>query len=107
MHMDVTTAVLYVVLGAILGAVGQGTRSIVGIKKRSDQAAVKNEEMKEWFDLNRLLFSLIIGAIAGSFAAVFLVGMEIGQEFLLGLIAAGYAGTDFIEGIIETRLPAR
>lgn len=107
MQMDVTTAVLYVVLGAILGAVGQGTRAIVGIKKRSDQAAVKNEEMKEWFDLNRLLFSLVIGAIAGSFAAVFLVGTEVDQECLLGLIAAGYAGTDFIEGVIETRLPAR
>jgi hypothetical protein len=32
--------------------------------------------------------------------------MEIDREFLLGLIAAGYAGTDFIEGIIETKLPA-
>lgn len=105
--MDVYTALIYVVLGAFLGAVGQGTRIIVGIKKECDRAALSKskKEMKDWFDLKRLLVSLIIGGIAGSFGAVLLLGAAIDKQFLLGLIAVGYAGTDFIEGIVKSKLP--
>ncbi|MCC7565433.1 MAG: hypothetical protein KO206_04030 [Methanomicrobiaceae archaeon] len=104
--MDVSIALVYVILGAILGAVGQGARAIVGVKKRADEAAEKREEMKDWFDLNYLLYSLILGAIAGVLAAVLLLGTEITREVLLGLVAAGYAGADFIEGLTERYLPS-
>ncbi|MCP1714510.1 hypothetical protein J2T58_000350 [Methanocalculus alkaliphilus] len=103
--MDVSLALMYVLLGAVLGAVGQGTRAIVGIKKASDEAAEKGQEMKDWFNLSYLIFSLILGSIAGVLAAVGLLGSEITRELLFGLIIAGYAGADFIEGFAERFIP--
>ena len=38
--MEIGVAILYVVLGTILGAVGQGARAIIGVKKAADEAAV-------------------------------------------------------------------
>lgn len=102
--MEVDAAILYVVLGVILGAVGQGARAIIGIKKAAD-AAGREKKFEEWFELKRLLFSLIIGAIAGCLAAIVLLGGPVNREFLLGLVAAGYAGTDFIEGLISKYTP--
>jgi len=103
--MDVLLALMYVLLGAVIGAVGQGTRAIIGIKKASDEAAEKVQEMKDWFNLNYLMFSLILGSIAGVLAAIALLGSEITREMLLGLIIAGYAGADFIEGFAERFIP--
>jgi hypothetical protein len=105
--MDIGMALLYVILGAVLGAVGQGTRAIIGIKKATDQAAVEGKKIEEWFELKRLLFSLIIGAIAGCLAAITILGAPVNKELLLGLVAAGYAGTDFIEGLISKYTPGK
>ena len=74
---------------------------IVGAKKVHDKAIASGQEWKDLIELKRLLVSLIIGAIAGILGAVFLAGAEINKEFLITLIGIGYAGTDFIEGIIR------
>lgn len=56
--------------------------------------------------MKRLILSLIVGGIAGSLAAIFLLGVEIDKQLLLGLAAARYSGTDFIEGLISRYTPA-
>ena len=53
----------------------------------------------------RLTFSLIFGGIAGCLAAILLIETPIDKELLLGLVAAGYAGTDFIEGLMSKYTP--
>jgi hypothetical protein len=105
--MEIAVAILYIVLGVILGAVGQGARAVIGIKKAADEAAADGKtRVDEWFDLKRFLFSLIIGSIAGCLAAILLLEAPVNQELMLGLVAAGYAGTDFIEGLISKYTPA-
>jgi hypothetical protein len=104
--MDVFTTLNLVVLGMLLGAIGQGARAVVGIKKQFDLATgPSGKEWKEWFDLKRLVLSLIIGGIAGGLAAVFQIDSVISKQLLIGFAAAGYAGTDFIEGFMKTETP--
>jgi hypothetical protein len=104
--MDIGMAILYVILGIILGAVGQGARAIIGVKKAADEAAAKClTRVDAWFDMKRLAFSLIIGGIAGCLAAILLIETPVDKELLLGLVAAGYAGTDFIEGLMSKYTP--
>jgi hypothetical protein len=170
-------------LGGVLGAVGQGARVIVGLKK-DWEAASKDERMKElaareeelrqklkevearekeaekklkdakavsgntdnvavvtarndmsdvtkekealmtaeanvltqrrerrWFSpaelLTSLLIATVIGAIAGVLAGISLVEAETGidQKTMLTIAAAGYAGTDFIEGFMKSNMP--
>ena len=105
--MEVWTALGYVFLGGVLGAVGQGIRVIVGIKKNLDEDSAKKWE--DWFETKQLGISFIIalalGGIAGVLGAIELLGTEITKEFMITLIAIGYAGTDFIEGFMKRRIP--
>ena len=107
--MEVWTALGYVLLGGILGAVGQGMRVIVGIKKQLDKASACGKKWEDWFETKQLLSSLIIaftvGGIAGVLGAIELLGTEITKEFMITLIAIGYAGTDFIEGFMKRHTP--
>lgn len=103
--MDAATALVYVILGAFLGAAGQGARAVVGIKKSHDKMTTSEDAKGEWFDPKRLTVSLMIGGIAGSLGATLLLGAEIDKQFLLAMIAAGYAGTDFIEGFMRKNIP--
>lgn len=88
-------------LGAAAGAMGQVLRTIVGLKKASDEASAKGvsfaDEIQPW----RLVMSLLIGAAAGAVAALStldLTDSKISVEQVLALLAAGYAGADFLEG---------
>lgn len=78
---------------------------IIGIKKNYEKAALKGEKTKDWFDPARLLISLLIGFVAGILAVIYLWDAEINRLFLLSIMAAGYSGTDFIEGIIKKYMP--
>ena len=106
--MDVYAALGYIVLGAILGAVGQGIRLIVGIKKQLE-ISEKGKKWDDWFEMKQLLVSLIIaftiGGVAGVLGVVELLGTNITKESMIALIAIGYAGTDFIEGFMKKRTP--
>jgi hypothetical protein len=85
-------------IGIILGAIGQGARTIVGFKKFND-----DNDPAAVFDGVRLLISFGIGGVAGALAAITILP-ETGQvtrDQLFGIAAAGYAGTDFIEGFIS------
>jgi len=94
-------------LGMLLGAMGQGVRAIIGLKKAGEDAQAKGTTMKDEFDPSQFLVSLLIGAIAGGLAAMPLLSQmgSIGYQTCLGLMAAGYAGADFIEGFMSKSLP--
>lgn len=97
-----------IVLAGLLGMLGQGVRVVAGLKKASDDAAARNLSLAEVFILSRLVFGLLVGFVAGVAAALAigigkLVSVDTGStSLLLGIAAAGYAGTDFIEAFLPT-----
>lgn len=97
--MTATNCLVVVLLGLVLGAVGQAIRTIVGLKKRNDSGAALSS--------GRLLVSLMIGAVAGALAAIGLLSSNaisitnLSSQTLLALMGAGYTGADFIEGFMN------
>jgi hypothetical protein len=91
-----------VLLGGLMGIIGQGVRTIVGMKKLADQADAQATGQYDLFLAPRLFVSLFIGFIAGAAAALLTLNVDdlkLSATVLMGLAAAGYTGTDFIEGI--------
>jgi hypothetical protein len=101
--------ILIIALGALMGVVGQGIRVTVGLKKASDRAAESGQKFTETIEPARLLVSLLIGALAGVMAAIMTLkpNSAVERDALLALGAAGYSGTDFIEGFMARYLPGR
>jgi hypothetical protein len=97
----------FLVIGVLLGGTGQVARAIVGIKKEMDAASATTpaKSWNDWFNGKQLAVSLLLGAVAGLLASAAMLGAEIDRKFLLGCIAAGYAGSDFIEGFMTKYLP--
>ncbi len=97
-------------LGVAFGLIGQGARVIIGLKKVNDTASApgSNATVKDLIEPSRLLISLMIGAIAGALAAATTnidLSQKIPVSLLMGLAAAGYAGSDFIEGLMSRFKP--
>ncbi len=105
------TLLLGCMLALLLGAVGQSFRAVAGLKKQADDAADANKKLGEVFDGQKLVVSLFIGAVAGVVGYLGLkFGSAEGADFskgstVLGVIAAGYAGADFIEAFSKKYLP--
>ncbi len=100
--------VLTIVLGALMGVVGQGIRAIVGLRKERDGAAALGRKFIETFAPRRLLISLSIGAIAGGVAAIVTApSAPVSWAALLGFGTAGYSGADFVEGVMGQHLFGR
>jgi hypothetical protein len=96
------------VLGALalagtLGAAGQAVRAVGGLKKMSDQARADGVAASTYFQTSRFVISLIVGFVAGMVAGVSLGLSKLisvdadNTQLFLGLAAAGYGGTDFLE----------
>jgi len=97
---------MIILLGGVMGAIGQGIRVVIGIKKLHEDMAKDGKTLGDGFRGTTLVVSLLIGFIAGALAAITLVeGDKVERELLMGLLAAGYAGTDFIEGFMRKYLP--
>ena len=100
-----------ILLGGLLGILGQGIRIIVGLKKLNDEASAESVSFGSKFQAGRLGLSLLIGFIAGALAMIGFSdppGMATPtKELIITLLGAGYAGTDFIEGFIHKYLPLR
>ncbi len=94
-------------LCALMGATGQAARAIVGIKNLQGGQAGQQSV----FDVSYFLLSLMIGAVAGIIAGMlmqldtFLSINPKDLKPLLGIMAAGYAGADFIENSFSLLLP--
>jgi hypothetical protein len=100
--IDVT---LQILCGGLLGMIGQGMRVVAGLKKSSDSAAAAGMTLAEVFDGRTLLISLLIGFVAGALAmltAAWPGPLELTRSLLATIVAAGYAGSDFIEAFFKT-----
>jgi hypothetical protein len=100
--INVAYTLQYILLSVILGIIGQFIRIGIGLKKQFDEAGAS-------FDLNKLFASIIMAAFVGGTAGVLYIVAywesiistpEITKNFLVTLISVGYAGTDFIEGLL-------
>jgi len=104
MNTDLISEIL---LGGLLGILGQGIRIVVGLKKlHTDNTAktIKNDNT-EAFSPSRLLLSVFIGFVAGAIASIIKgPNTQASSEsaFIFTIMAAGYSGTDFIEGVFNT-----
>lgn len=108
--MGVADWILLLVLGGLLGTLGQGIRVVVGLKKLHDtktgeEAAGVAAAARTVLEPSRLVLSLVIGFVAGALGILtlgpFAEGAGLEKEALLALIAIGYSGTDFIEGFMR------
>jgi hypothetical protein len=100
--ITIGNALLALILAGILGMVGQGIRAVAGIKKMNDDAQAKGISPSQAFSPSWFFVSLMIGFIAGVVAGLALGVSKILKapddfQLLLGIAAAGYTGTDFIE----------
>lgn len=107
--MEPEKLLIHILLGGIFGVLGQGIRTITGLKKVYDEAASDNQTFAQQFVPSLFIMSLFIGFVAGALAMV-ATSEENGnwtpsKQAMLGLIAAGYSGTDFIEGFMKKYLP--
>lgn len=103
--MTATDVINNVLAGGLLGLIGQGIRMAVGLKKLSDENSRREEN--EPVNASRLIISLFIGFVAGALYVLVNEGLFKDDEYLFAIIAAGYAGADFIEGIFTTFINKR
>lgn len=107
---DLTNILQALLLGGLMGMVGQSARAVAGLKKMNDAAQEARVSAFDFFLASRLLVSLLIGFIAGVAGAISLglpniIALKADNlQLLLGLAAAGYAGTDFIEAFAKNVL---
>ena len=100
--------IMQFLVGGLFGALGQGLRVIVGLKKLNDSALLRGKAFGDVFSAGTLVVSLLIGAIAGVLGTfTSSVNLQaISRENVVLLIGIGYAGADFIEGFVRKELPA-
>lgn len=110
--MESSEIILNLLIGGLLGLVGQMLRFLVGYKKLYDLAAKESISASDMFDTSRFVISLIIGFAAGVVGVLSLWDFKTSlfsanpKETLMTLIGIGYAGTDFIEGFIKKSIPS-
>ncbi len=98
------------VIGALMGILGQGARAVVGLKGMSDDAKAQGRNPSDLFQAGRLLTSFLIGIIVGlaSVIVYFKSGgsttAEPTWQTMLAWAVSAYAGTDFLEGFISQYL---
>ena len=107
--MTILEIINSVLAGGLLGALGQGVRIAVGLKKFNEDntANAAADKPAEQFSVSRMVISIFIGFVAGA------IGMLVkgdtlatndgyGKEAIITIIAIGYSGADFIEGLFNT-----
>jgi hypothetical protein len=109
--MTILEIINNVLAGGLLGALGQGIRIAVGFKKMNDSNTIQLAQQGntlESFSASRLLISLFIGFVAGAIAML-VKGPSMtnkpndyNTEFIVTIMAIGYSGADFIEGVFNT-----
>jgi hypothetical protein len=104
----VLTWLQIIALGGVMGALGQGVRTIVGFKKLNDAASGQAVGVPDLISGERLIIPLVIGFIAGALAGASTITNidSVSGQQMLALVAAGYAGADFIEGFMSRIAPA-
>ena len=103
--------------GALFGLIGQALRTAMGLRKLHQEQATTPGGFDAAFSTKQIVISLLLGGLAGIMAAITLLGVPgnadleayktggaISASFITSIIAAGYAGGDFLEGIIKSHL---
>lgn len=107
--METNEIIMQLLLGGLLGMAGQTVRVVVGLKKLNDTASQNQSSFKDSFETSKFFVSMLIGFVAGMLAMLCVSPLtrdfKFSKEVLLGIAAAGYSGTDFIEGVIKKWLP--
>ncbi len=85
----------FILLGALLGTMGQIARSAVGLKKEMDEAAMNHVHWRDWFNVVQLLISLMLGAAAGAFSAILLLGEALDKKISARLCCGRLCGVGF------------
>lgn len=106
--LDANTWMQLLGLGAMMGALGQAIRAIVGLKKVNDAVSNTTAKVSDVIEPSRMITSLVIGAIAGSLASVSLIDNihAVASAQIAALLGAGYSGADFIEGFMSRAMPS-
>ena len=107
--MNATTVLEILILGALMGMLGQGARAIIGLKTMTDYANAQGVSASDLFVASRLITSLLIGILVGLASALVYdigggSGTDVTWHVLVGWAAAAYAGTDALEGFISQYL---
>ena len=106
--MSSSQTLIVLLLGGLMGLLGQGSRAVVGLKTMTDDASDLGVSPSDLFQAARLLISLAIGFLVGLAAAlIYISGNPTAPpdwHILLGFAAAGYTGTDFLEAFISKYL---
>jgi hypothetical protein len=97
-------------LGGLMGILGQGARAVVGLKGMADNAKALDLSPNDLFEAARLIVSILIGFLVGLAAALIYIKtttplVEPNFQALIGFAASGYVGVDFLEGFISQYLP--
>lgn len=107
--MTIIEIINSVLAGGLLGSLGQGVRTAVGLKKFNEDNQAKAAENKpvEQFSISRLVISIFIGFVAGAIGMLvkgtsLAVNGDYSTESIITIIAIGYSGADFIEGVFNT-----
>src|SRR5580693_1273809 len=108
--MTIPEIINNIIAGGLLGTLGQGIRIAVGLKKLNESntaSAIQNTPTED-FSTSRLMISILVGFVAGALALV-LKGSDFIDEksnfksdAIITIIAIGYSGADFIEGVFKT-----
>lgn len=108
--MAASDLILVLFVGGLLGMVGQGIRTIVGLKKVYDQSVRETKAFSQLFDSSMIGLSLMIGFVAGVLGVISFLdpaSTKFTKETLVTLIGIGYAGSDFIEGFVKKYVPSK
>ncbi|THT98709.1 hypothetical protein E9531_13565 [Lampropedia puyangensis] len=100
--MDALGWLAYLCLAFFVGACGQLVRVAVGLKKLHDKNA--SAGTKTPFDAKKFWISIVLGALAALLTAILQWSdqmQSIDREYIFTLMAAGYAGSDIIEGLMD------
>jgi hypothetical protein len=98
------------IIGGLMGLLGQGTRAIIGLKGVADSTHSPHPNQNDVFVAARLYFSLMVGFLVGVAAALIYLSQSPSEmsitdwHVLLGFAASGYLGTDFLEGFVSNFL---
>jgi len=98
-----------IVCGGVLGMLGQGLRAVAGLKKANDAASATGQSFSDVFEPRKLAVSMFIGFLAGAFAllgaSMSNAAYKLDNSSIMTVLAAGYAGTDFLDAFISKALP--
>lgn len=108
--LDSSVILTTLLLCGLMGLLGQGIRAAVGLKSAATRGA-QNPSQQTEFDSAYFGLSLMIGFIAGLLAGI-AIGLDSLAKIdpsnlkpLFAIVAAGYAGTDFIENAFTYLIP--